>query len=340
MVSGGAGKTQSWILRPYAWYSVVIVGSLLRNGPEIQGTTLRTLAETPVSDPVAASPSLAFTLVTLGRHSGLLPAVGAYLMLSVALVALIFWNIRSLEGLQRQVFVLLVAVGPWTSVVIKDFPTTDAFTFLGALVAVTATNWPVRLLGILIFATSHPEAATITGAVLLSLVLVKVRPFGSIRELTFISLWSIALGLPLAMWAASQGGVRSSVFWNYLPGSVTLFAATAPLAIYAWLGALWVALVFALMRRTWPTWPILGSIVVLASLSIVTAGGTRVAAVMLVTFASTLALEYVRRNEISPVLTQRALLLLLMPAIVISNGLVNLPFDEALTFLGIAIPRP
>ncbi len=193
---------------------------------------------------------------------------------------------------------------------------------------------------VLVFATSHPEAAAITGAILLCLILTKIKPFVSIRDLNFISAWSMAVGIPLSIWMASQGSVRSSVFWEYLPGSVTLFAATAPLAIYAWLGALWVALIFALLQKTWPATPIVAAIAVLASLSIVTADGTRVAAIMLVTIGSALSLEYVRRYPIPRRLARRSLLLLLMPAIVVSDGIVNLPYDEALTFLGIPIVYP
>lgn len=264
-------------------------------------------------------------------------ALGAGLWLIVMALPIL---VLARRGILGRLLAIGLAASPAFAVTVTMLGHYDLWMIAGSATIVLARRTWAALLGALLAVLGNPEQALPSAfAVLLVAVAWKNRSLVT-RSLIYLGLAACTV-VVVALWASSTGGPsRSGGYLSLLPLSVESFLGVWPLAVYAWLGPLW--LVVLALILTLPLWrsralALGGVVVVPALMSITTLDGTRVfvavgtgALVALVALALRGPLR-----EWSPPETALAIAgaaLIFMPSVIVDTaGGIRLPYSDWIT---------
>lgn len=332
-----------WMVRLPTWMfallliavGVVRIG-VLPIGPEWVGWLRSAAASLPEpSQYLSSSVGPSVVMRVLGGPPSLIWwAVGGGLWLIVFAVPIL---ILARRGVRGRLLAIGVAASPAFAVTVTMLGHYDLWIIAGSATLVLAKrNW-VALLGALLAVLGNPEQALPSAfATLLVALAWRSRPL-ALRSLIYLGLAACTVGV-VAVWASAAGGPsRSGGYLSLVPLSVDAFLGVWPLAVYSWLGPLWlVVLALVLVIPLWSSRALaLGGVVVLPGLmSITTLDGTRVFAAVgtgaLVALVS-LALAGPLREWSPPdgALVIGGAALIFMPSVIVDTaGGIRLPYSD------------
>ena len=203
-------------------------------------------------------------------------ALGALLWLGVFALPIM---LLCRKGVTGRLVAIGVAASPAFAVTVSMIGHYDLWIISGSALVVLARRWWLALLGAVVAVLGNPEQAAPS-----ALALLLVAGAWRHRRLAFRAVVYLGLAVgaitSVSVWARTAGAPsRSGAFWELIPLSLESFIGVWPLAVYAWLGPLWIVVVAAIAAMSGWSRRLLATIGVVAIpgvMSMTTLDGTRV----------------------------------------------------------------
>lgn len=267
-------------------------------------------------------------------------------LMIIAMLMGLWRAIRPLGPWARPALVL-IALSPAFVMMIQTVGHNDMFMLAGSLLVVLARRRPLIVLGAILAALGNPEHALIS-ALCLTLVSFAVdRDRLRWRTAAYLGV-SAVIFIGVQVWQRVEGSSGSrlqrllDLSGTTLP-SVRAFLDGWPIAIYSWLGPLWIVVVLILwsLRERRAMLAALAVIIIPGLCTIVTLDGTRVfvsigLAALVALIAGTFRLQWSGRPPTARLLGAMLAALVVFPAIFVvahDQRYVRLPYHETITFL-------
>ena len=183
------------------------------------------------------------------------------------------------KGVKGRLIAIGIAASPAFAVTVTMLGHYDLWIIAGSATVVLAKRWWWAAVGAVIAVSGNPEQAAPSAVAILLVALAWGNRRLALRGLAYLGLAVAAIVL-VALWASAAGAPsRSGAFLQLIPLSVESFLGVWPLAIYAWLGPLWIVVLLAIAAL--PRWSsrllaIAGVVLIPGLMSMTTLDGTRV----------------------------------------------------------------
>jgi hypothetical protein len=334
-------KVGSWLeSRPWWLFGGIVIGlSVIRTGPLPIGPEwvgwLRSAGQSlPVPSELLSSSLGPVGLMRVLGYPGDVAwwALGFILWLA-AFGGTIFYLARF--GALGRLIAIGVAASPAFAVTLSMLGHYDLWIIVGSAVVAVSSRRLLVVVGAVIATLGNPEQAVLSAIAVLLVAfawgnrrsICSGAIFLGIATLGFVSAWFWVSG------STSDG--RSGIYLGFVSQSIDSIVGLWPLAVYAWLGPLWIGVIFllALLPRWWPRGLAFSGVIVLPGLmSMTTLDGTRVFVAVGTGALLSLVVHSLRGplkdwQPTSGVLGGAAMIGLLTPSVIVdTGGTLRLPY--------------
>lgn len=206
-----------------------------------------------------------------------------HVLLIITALMVAFWLIGRTGAAMRSFLILALAAATATSSLFLSIGKYDVITYLGAVILALSRSLPAATFGALLMASGNPEQSIVASIALL--VLSFASEFRDIRNRALAAILVTTLTwLSVQLWfkVSDMNVSRISLVPEYLAESLARVLATPGMAVWSWLGVGWlvVATVAIAAKVNSRKWLLLSLVVIPAAVTVVTADGARVFAMV------------------------------------------------------------
>jgi len=246
-------------------------------------------------------------------------------------------------GTMGRLVAMGVAASPAFAITLTMLGHYDLWIIVGSVIVVVSSRGIFVALGAVLATLGNPEQAVLSALAVLLVACAWGKRRAIVSGATYLGIATLGFVGALFWVSQSTSGSRSGSYLGLVAESVDSFVGLWPLAVYAWLGPLWIGVIFllALLPRWWPRGLAFSGVIVLPGLmSMTTLDGTRVFVAVGTGALATLVVHALRGplkdwQPSSGVLGGAAMIGLLTPSVVVDvGGTLRLPYLDWLEQLG------